>query len=142
MGHNWKRLVGCLLIVVLLTTLGTACDDGGDEGLVTISIGEIDDFTGPAGQYMTVLSWGMQDVARYYNEQELIPGAKIQYLTYDTRLDPSRATGTARAFARDRGQSAATGALASSASCAMASSSRSVPQVVVPSGAMTTSPAG
>jgi len=89
MRRNWKRVVGCFLAVLVLATLGAGCGEE-ENGKVTITIGEIDDFTGPAGTYMAILSAGLQDTVRYYNEQGTIPGVEVKFLTYDTRLDPSR----------------------------------------------------
>jgi hypothetical protein len=91
MRRNWKLVVGCFLVLVMVAVpfVGVSCGGGGGEG-VTITLGEIDDFTGPAGAFMSVLSYGMDDMIRYYNEQGLIPGVKIKLIRYDTALNPSR----------------------------------------------------
>jgi ABC-type branched-subunit amino acid transport system substrate-binding protein len=89
MRRNWKMVVGCFLVLAMLAVPLVGCGGGGGGG-VTITLGEIDDFTGSSGAYMSILSYGFQDVVRYYNEQGLIPGAKIKLVTYDTQLDPSR----------------------------------------------------
>jgi len=34
----------------------------------------------------------IQDLVKYYNDEELIPGAKLRLVSYDTRTDPSRYT--------------------------------------------------
>jgi hypothetical protein len=92
MRRNWKMVVGCLLVMAMVAVpfVGVGCGGGRGGGKVTITLGEIDDFTGPAGTYMSILSYGMQDVVRHYNENDLIPGVRIKLISYDTGLDPSR----------------------------------------------------
>ena len=46
--------------------------------------------TGPGSPVLIDFTFLLQDLVRYYNEKDLIPGAKIKVLTYDTGADASR----------------------------------------------------
>ena len=102
---------GILLIVMLLFTLPllAACDDDetteptADETAVvtgeptappvkdvTIKIGLLTDKTGPAAQALIAVDAGMADVVRHFNENNLIPGVKLEVIEYDTAYDPSK----------------------------------------------------
>jgi len=56
----------------------------------TITIGVISDKTGMAAAAYTIIDMALEDIVRYYNEQELIPGVKLKVITYDGQFDPSR----------------------------------------------------
>ena len=58
--------------------------------VVTITIGELTDFTGQAAPAVANITYVTQDVARYYNDQNLIPGARVKIAAYDTKFDPAR----------------------------------------------------
>jgi hypothetical protein len=90
MKGNWKRAMALLLALALVTTLGWGCGGGKAVGKVTITIGEITDFTGPAAPAVTTIHYAREDVARYYNEKGLIPGVKIKLASWDTHYDASR----------------------------------------------------
>lgn len=91
MSHSWRRLLACFLVLTVIATLCLGCgEDEDEEKRVTITIGEITDLSGPAGPQLVSLSYAVHDVARYYNEEGFIPEAKIEIVTYDTRLDPAR----------------------------------------------------
>jgi hypothetical protein len=84
-----KIAVAFLLVLVMLVPLSLSCGGGGGGGR-TITIGEMTDFTGisaPALKYITQI---IQDVARYYNDENLIPGVRIKIAAYDTKYDASR----------------------------------------------------
>jgi hypothetical protein len=57
---------------------------------VTITIGELSDFTGPAASALIPVHYAMQDIARYYNDEGLIPGVRIRVIAFDNRSDPAR----------------------------------------------------
>lgn len=89
--RGWKRAVPSVLVLILLVTLLLGCGGGGGGGgKVTITIGYITDFTGPAAGMVGTLNYVIEDVVRYFNEENLIPGAKIRLVTYDGRSDPAR----------------------------------------------------
>jgi len=86
-----KIFVPCLMVLILVTTLGVfGCGGGGAGGKTTIVIGSITDLTGPASSTMTAMEVGLRDLVRYLNEKDFIPGVKLKVVTYDTRMDASR----------------------------------------------------
>ena len=80
----------CLMIIAVLSGLCLSCGGGGEKEKVTIVVGNISDMTGPAATALVPINYVMQDLADYFNENNLIPGAKIVVRTYDARYDPSR----------------------------------------------------
>jgi len=89
MKHIWKRAVASLLVLVLIVPLCLGCGDE-DEEKVVITIGEITDLTGPGAPAVISLHYALEDMIKYYNEEELIPGVKLKLVFYDTKLDPAR----------------------------------------------------
>jgi len=87
----WKKAVTCFLVIALVTAFcfGYGCDGGG-EGQKTILIGLITDVTGVAGNVLSSSQYAVQDLARYINEDNPIPGARIKVAVWDCRYDPSR----------------------------------------------------
>lgn len=97
-----KMGIGILMISVLSMPLLGAC--GGDKEKeptgtaqpttpakkARITIGNHTDLTGPAAVPMEAVNAGLDDVVRYYNDENLIPGIEIEVLKYDGALDPSR----------------------------------------------------
>jgi hypothetical protein len=91
MIRGWKRAVPAVLVLILLAPLLFGCGGvGGGGGKVTITIGYITDFTGPAAGMVQTLNYVVEDVVRHFNEEDLIPGVKIRLVTYDGRSDPAR----------------------------------------------------
>jgi hypothetical protein len=87
---KYEMAVAFLLIVALLVPLSSlGCGGGGGEK-VTIVIGQMTDLTGIASPAFKQLTYITQDIARYYNDEGLIPGAKVDVVLYDTKYDPSR----------------------------------------------------
>jgi ABC-type branched-subunit amino acid transport system substrate-binding protein len=60
------------------------------EEPVTITIGELTGLTGIASSALIPVHYAMMDVARYYNDEKLIPGVKIKVVAYDNKSDPAR----------------------------------------------------
>jgi hypothetical protein len=89
-NRNWKIAIASLLVLVLLVPLSWGCGRGGGKGAATITIGEITDFTGPSAPACIPMHQDMEDLVRYYNDEGLIPGAKLRLVSYDTRTDPAR----------------------------------------------------
>ena len=85
-GHN---VVACLLALVMVATCCSACDNSQDER-VTIRVGCITDLTGPGAPILVHFVYILDDLVKYYNEEDLIPGVKIEVATYDTRFEASR----------------------------------------------------
>lgn len=55
-----------------------------------ITIGNLTDLTGPASVAMQSVHMGFQDIVRYYNDNDLIPGVEVEIVTYDGMMDPSK----------------------------------------------------
>jgi len=90
MNHRWKRIAAsCVVVLSLVATLCVGCGEE-DEEVKTLVIGHISDMTGPASTALIPINYVVEDLARYYNEEGLIPGVSIKVVTYDARYDPSR----------------------------------------------------
>jgi ABC-type branched-subunit amino acid transport system substrate-binding protein len=89
MRQGWKVAVVCLLVLTMLATIGVGCGKKGEEK-VTITIGQLNDLTGPAASICVPITTVLQDLCRYYNEENLIPGVKLKVATYDTSLNPAK----------------------------------------------------
>jgi len=89
MNRSWKRAIAALLILVLVVPLCLSCGEE-EEGVVTITIGEITDLTGPASPAIIPLHWALADMVSDYNEKGLIPGVKFKVVSWDNKYDPSR----------------------------------------------------
>lgn len=79
--------------IPLLRPENTAIDeassgDGSDH--MTITIGNLTDITGPSSGGQETVNQALKDVAQYYNDRGLIPGATLKVIEYDGQLDPSR----------------------------------------------------
>ena len=89
MNRNWKKAVASVLVLALIAVLSFGCAEKA-EGKVVITIGEITDLTGPGSPAVVTLHYCLEDVVRYYNEEDLIPGVKLDIVTWDNRYDPAR----------------------------------------------------
>jgi ABC-type branched-subunit amino acid transport system substrate-binding protein len=72
----------------MLVPLSLSC--GGEKGVVTIHIGQLTDFTGAASPALKQITYITEDMIRYYNDENIIPGVKLKLDAYDTKFDPSR----------------------------------------------------
>ena len=90
MNHNWKRATACFMVLALVAVLCLGCGDHERKEQVTIVIGESIDLTGPASPAEIPVREVIEDIVRYYNEESLIPGAKIKVATYDNQFNPGR----------------------------------------------------
>lgn len=57
---------------------------------VVITLGNMSDLTGPAAQALIVVDMALEDIVRYFNDNNLIPGVELKVETYDGQYDPSR----------------------------------------------------
>jgi ABC-type branched-subunit amino acid transport system substrate-binding protein len=89
MNRKYQVLVALFLVLALLGTAAFGCG-GGEEGKTVITIGVMTDMTGPAQAVFCPLQYAIEDLTRYYNEENLIPNVKLKVVTYDTQLNPSR----------------------------------------------------
>jgi len=55
-----------------------------------ITIGNLTDKTGVSANAMTVIDTALQDLVRYYNDNNLIPGIELEVIEYDGQWDPSK----------------------------------------------------
>lgn len=90
MNHSWKTAITSFLVFTLLATLCFACAEKEEEGKVTITIGEITDLSGPASPALLSVHYVTMDLVDYYNEEGLIPGVKLELVTYDCAYNPAR----------------------------------------------------
>ena len=92
MKHKCKMAVAALLVLALLlsTPLLGCGDEDEKEDRITITIGMLTDLTGPAGPALVPLLWALQDQIKYINEEDPIPGAQLEVITYDTKMDAAR----------------------------------------------------
>jgi len=91
MNHKCKLAMACFLVLALLATLCFGCAGEEEaEGKEVITIGFLTDIAGPAGPGLRYLGWGLDDLVKYYNKNDLIPGVQLKVVTYDTKYDPSR----------------------------------------------------
>ena len=59
---------------------------------VEITIGNLTDITGPSSNALVVITTALEDLARYYNEHNIISGVELKVINYDTQYDPTRFT--------------------------------------------------
>lgn len=90
MKKNWRRGIACFLALALIAVLGVGCggDEDGEE--VTIVIGEVTDLTGATSISLRPVHYAFKDVARYFNEEDLIPGVELKVATFDTSYNPAK----------------------------------------------------
>jgi ABC-type branched-subunit amino acid transport system substrate-binding protein len=85
-----KKLTVVALVLVLVATFGFGCGGGGGGGGTTITVGFLTDFTGPGGPAIEKLYPVIQDLVKAYNDEGLIPGAKVKLISYDTGMDAAK----------------------------------------------------
>lgn len=102
-------IAGLVVLLALVPLLG-ACGGGDENGTPTstpsptktqsptgtgakktvITIGNHTDLTGVAAIAMETVNLGVDDIVRYYNENNLIPGIQVEVIKYDGQADPSK----------------------------------------------------
>jgi len=96
--------MGMILVAIMLMALPLLVACGGDDGKtpaptptaeptsepVTITIGNLSDLTGPSANPMEYINMALDDLVEYYNENNLIPGVRLEVVTYDGQMDPAR----------------------------------------------------
>jgi len=93
MVSRLTKKTGLVLLAALIVGIPVLCGCGGDGGgaATDIVIGIESDFTGPSASALIEVHWGMLDALDELQAQDPIPGARIKYITYDDKLDYSRA---------------------------------------------------
>lgn len=56
----------------------------------TITIGNFTDITGPSSNPMSVIGMALEDMVKYYNEQNFVPGVELEMISYDGQMDPAK----------------------------------------------------
>ena len=97
-----RIMSGIIITVTLLMLVLAGCGSNGNSPVssdepngsgdktVTIKIGNITDLTGPGANGMELVNLGLEDAARYYNENNVIPGVEFEVVHWDGQLDSSR----------------------------------------------------
>jgi ABC-type branched-subunit amino acid transport system substrate-binding protein len=89
-GKLWRGIALVLLSLALITVsglVGCAKDETGDREIV---IGILTDFTGAGSFAIKPTVEAMQDYFKMIQEEGQLPGARVKFVTYDTKLDYSR----------------------------------------------------
>lgn len=89
MKHLWKRAITSSLVLALVAALCLGCAGPSLEKVV-IRIGQITDLTGISSPSLLPLNYAVEDAAKYYNDEGLIPGVEIKIVTYNEQSDYSR----------------------------------------------------
>jgi ABC-type branched-subunit amino acid transport system substrate-binding protein len=77
--------------MLIVAALGLGCGNSNNGGQnVTIKIGNITDVTGSASPACIPATWGLLDAVKYFNDNNLVPGAKLEVFTWDTQYDAAR----------------------------------------------------
>ena len=106
-----SRAITYLILLLLLTLVFVvpSCSSSDDEATqpdpqptteptaapepvenVTVTIGNLTDLTGPAATGMSPINTALDDLVKYFNDEDLVPGVKLEVVTYDGQLDPSK----------------------------------------------------
>ena len=105
MKAKWSAGISILVVILLLLPILVACDNDdngngvatgesptptGTKGEETITIGAIMDLTGVAAAGMDKILYSLEDLCRYYNDENLIPGVTLKVEVFDDEYDPAR----------------------------------------------------
>jgi len=82
--------IAILLILAILSTTYLGCGGKGEKEGKTIVMGFLTDMTGPASSMLVFGDQVYYDLARYINDNDPIPGARIKIIAYDTQYNPAR----------------------------------------------------
>lgn len=89
--------IGIMIVALLLVACGgdddtseTTVESTETPDEVKITIGNISDVTGGAAGAMRIVDLGIEDAIKYFNENNLIPGVKLEMITYDSEYNPAK----------------------------------------------------
>ncbi len=93
--RDWMRLAKGIIMAALLLSVLTGCEGDTDSSetsaeTVTIKIGNITDLTGPGASGMELVNMALDDIAKYYNDNSVIPGVEFKVIQWDGQMDSSR----------------------------------------------------
>ena len=95
-------VLASLLLALVLSACGNGDGDTGNHEVnptgtspvakqdVTITIGNLTDQTGVAAEPMSYIEMALDDVVKYYNDNNIIPGVKLKVADYDEKYDPAK----------------------------------------------------
>lgn len=108
MRYPLGKLVVLLSIILLIVPLVLACGGNGEEeppplarpngeetptppptGEAIITIGNLTDLTGVSAAAQSIINQALDDLVKYFNEEDLIPGGRLEIETYDGSFDPA-----------------------------------------------------
>lgn len=101
MDKNVLYIIFCVVIITSFLIIGCAKDDNTTEetrnnitedqpAIRTITIGNLTDITGPGALGIAYVDMALTDMVEYYNENNIIPGVKLEITEYDTQYDTAR----------------------------------------------------
>lgn len=61
-----------------------------ESELKTITIGYLDDMTGPSASALELVRMALRDAVDHCNRERLIPGVEVKVVMYDSQFDPAR----------------------------------------------------
>jgi len=85
-----RLLITVLLAAALIATLAIGCGKDSADGRTTIVVGSVTDLTGPASHAVKYLRYALDDIVKYINEENPIPGVKLKVVMYDSQYNPAR----------------------------------------------------
>jgi len=96
------KKLAILLVIFFSVTLVPGCSNDSEEEKVTIipaptatqqpvvfTIGNLSDITGASSNAIANINIAMDDFIEYYNENNLIPGVRLNVITYDGQVNPT-----------------------------------------------------
>ncbi len=84
-----KKLIASCLAVALIAVPCLGCG-GESDGRAIITMGLISDLSGPSSPSLIPIHDAIEDMAKYYNEERLIPSVRVEIATYNTYDDRAR----------------------------------------------------
>ncbi len=103
MPRSGKLVVVVLVVLLSVSSMLIACGGNGDDNGTgpppppppskepkVITIGNLSDLTGPSANAQLIINAALDDLIKYYDEENLIPGVEIKVETYDGQLDPAK----------------------------------------------------
>jgi len=73
-----------------LTPMADTTAHANNHEPVVITIGDLSDLTGVSANAMGIIDESLEDMVKYYNDQNIIPGVRLKIITYDGQFNPSR----------------------------------------------------
>ncbi|MBL7119465.1 MAG: ABC transporter substrate-binding protein [Dehalococcoidia bacterium] len=93
MRRKLTKVVGLVVLAVLVAAVPVlgGCEEENGETAKEVVIGYMGDFTGPAAATCVEIHKGLADYFKMVEEDDPIPDLEVKIITYDTKMDYSRA---------------------------------------------------